>query len=236
MDLTDVEVRVLGCLMEKQVTTPDQYPLTVNALVSACNQSTNRWPVVAYGEGEVTSALTSLRQRGFTRVVYSPSNRAPKHRHVADEAIGLAPDEQAAITVLALRGPQTVGEVKGRTERLYGFVDLADVEATLDRLADRADPLVVRLPRQPGQKDARYCHLLNGPVDVDAMAEQANAAAAGPVRQVRSDGKVEALEQAVAELTGTVAVLSEQLDAMTGIEARLARAEAALERLAPLLD
>jgi uncharacterized protein len=117
--LTPEEVRVLGCLMEKEVATPDAYPLTVNALVAACNQTSNRSPVTAYTEGDVTRALASLREAELTRIVYSPSNRAAKYRHVADTAFHLSPGEQAVLCVLALRGPQTVGEVKGRTERLF---------------------------------------------------------------------------------------------------------------------
>ena len=129
LDLSAVEVRVLGCLMEKEVTTPDNYPLTVNGLLSACNQSSNRSPITTYGEGDVTRALTSLREKGLTRIVYSPLNRAPKHRHVADDLLHLSPGEQAVLCVLAVRGPQTVGEAKGRTERLFAFDDLAAAEA-----------------------------------------------------------------------------------------------------------
>lgn len=217
LELTPEEVRVLGCLMEKEVTTPDAYPLTVNALVAACNQSSNRNPVTAYAEGDVTRALTSLRDRDLTRIVYSPSNRAPKHRHVADGALHLSPGEQAVLCVLALRGPQTVGEVKGRTERLFAFDDLAAAEAALDALASRDDPLVVKLPRQPGQKDVRYMHLLGGPIDVETFAAEAASAAHAPAA-VRPD-RVGPLEERVVAL-----------------EARVAELERLVERLRPLVD
>ncbi len=207
LELTAEEVRVLGCLMEKEVTTPDAYPLTVNALVSACNQTSNRSPVTAYSEGDVTRALASLREAELTRIVYSQSNRAAKHRHVADGALHLSPGEQAALCVLALRGPQTVGEVKGRTERLFAFDDLAAAEGALDSLASRDDPLVVKLPRQPGQKDIRYTHLLSGAVDVETFAAEAAAGAAASPRADRVgplEERVAALETQVAELTRLV--------------------------------
>ncbi|MDQ1426280.1 MAG: uncharacterized protein QOD72_3778 [Acidimicrobiaceae bacterium] len=197
--LTPTEVRVLGCLMEKAVTTPDSYPLTVNALTAACNQTTNRYPVVHFGEPEVTAALTSLRERSLTRIVYSPSNRAPKHRHVIDEAWRLTPDEVAVLCVLFLRGPQTEGELKGRTERMHAFADLGEVEATLDRLAARDEPLTVRLPRQPGQKDARYAHLVAGEPDVSF---EATAGSTGGGRSLAD--RVAALEADVAKLRETI--------------------------------
>jgi uncharacterized protein YceH (UPF0502 family) len=197
--LTPTEVRVLGCLMEKAVTTPDSYPLTVNALIAACNQTTNRFPVVRFGEHEVTTALTSLRERSLTRIVYSPSNRAPKHRHVVDEAWRLSPDEFAVLCVLFLRGPQTEGELKGRTERMHPFADLTEVETTLDRLAARDDPLAVRLPRQPGQKDARYAHLVAGEPDVTMEAAAISTSGGRSLAE-----RVAALEADVAALRATI--------------------------------
>jgi hypothetical protein len=208
LDLSPVEVRVLGCLLEKEVTTPDNYPLTVNSLLSACNQTSNRQPVTAYGEAEVTDALASLRDRGLTRIVYSQSNRAAKHRHVADAVLHLSPGEQAVLCVLALRGPQTVGEVKGRTERLFAFDDLAAAEAAIDALANRDDALAVKLPRQPGQKDVRYAHLLSGPVDVEALAAEVAAGGGGAPRPDR----VGPLEARVAALEAQVAALSALVD------------------------
>jgi uncharacterized protein len=208
---------VLGCLMEKEVTTPDGYPLTVNALVSACNQTTNRHPIVRYGEVDVVDALTQLRERHFTRIVYSQSNRAPKHRQVATEALKLQPDAHAVLCVLSLRGAQTLGEIKGRTERMHAFSDLAATEHTLDELAARDEPLVVRLPRRPGQKDARYVHLLSGPVEVDSF-DDADAPPSAVPSTPRAD-RINELEQRIADLEHTVADL-----------------RSLVERLRPLID
>jgi hypothetical protein len=166
-DLDPHEVRVLGCLIEKEATTPDGYPLTLNSLRNACNQSTSRDPVVAYTDAEIDRALTSLRGRGLTRTVHSTSNRATKFRHVLPDALGLDVAETAVVSVLMLRGAQTVGELKGRTERQHRFESIDEVAAVLTALAGRDDPLVLRLERQPGQKDARWVHLL-GPVDATA--------------------------------------------------------------------
>jgi uncharacterized protein YceH (UPF0502 family) len=161
MKFSPVERRVLGCLIEKERSTPQNYPLTLNALRLACNQSTNRDPVVAYDDVMIEEALTSLRERKITRIVYSTSNRAAKFRHVLDEALRIGDGELAVLGVLLLRGPQTLGEIKGRAERLFAFADTASVQQTLDRLAAHSDgPLALRLDRLPGQKDARYIHLL----------------------------------------------------------------------------
>ena len=211
MDLSAVELRVVGALMEKQVTTPDLYPLTVNSLRSACNQTTNRYPVMELSETDINAALLSLRDRKLTRIVYSTSNRAAKHRHTIDEALRLEPADQAVMTVLALRGPQTVGEIKTRTERMHPFADLREVEATLDALAARAEPLVIRLSRRPGQKEERYTHLLSGPIDEAAYEDE-------PVSSPRMDrtaelqSRVDALEARVAELESVVDQLRTLLD------------------------
>ena len=162
LDLTPQEVRVLGCLVEKEATTPDAYPLTLNSLRNACNQSTSRDPVVAYTDLDVEQALASLRSRGLTRTVHSTSNRATKYRHVLPEVLVVDPAETALLSVLMLRGAQTVGELKGRTERQHGFGSIDEVADTLARLAERVIPLVRRLDRQPGQKDARWVHQLGG--------------------------------------------------------------------------
>ena len=166
-DLSAHELRVLGCLIEKEATTPDAYPLTVNSLRNACNQSTSREPVVAYTEPEIEQALTALRARGLTRTVHSTSNRAIKYRHVLSEALALEPGELAVVSVLMLRGAQTVGELKTRTERQHRFDATEEVGAVLAGLAGRDDPLVQRLERQPGQKDARWVQLLS-PVELSA--------------------------------------------------------------------
>jgi uncharacterized protein len=212
MELSPVEIRVLGCLMEKQVTTPDQYPLTPNSVRLACNQTTNRHSVVTYTEHNVVSALASLREQGLTRIMYSPSNRAPKHRHIADEAWKLDSAEAAVVTVLALRGAQTLGEIKQRTDRLHSFASLEAVEACLIALSRRDDPLVVRLQRRPGQKEERYHHLLGGPIDEDALEVELAAQASSASTSGGSAARIEALEARVAELESVVDQLRALLD------------------------
>src|ERR1041384_32234 len=178
--LTPEELRVVACLVEKHFTTPDSYPLTENAVVAACNQLSNRSPVVAYDTNTVRVTLTALRQRGLARVIHTPGARVPKHRHIVDEALGLSRGEVSLLTVLALRGPQTVGELRTRTERMHDFASLSEVEQVLESLAGREEPLVVRLERQPGQKEARYAQLLSGPVDAAYTTPAAPASGAAP--------------------------------------------------------
>jgi uncharacterized protein YceH (UPF0502 family) len=163
------ELRVLGALIEKRRTTPDAYPLSVNSLRLACNQATNRDPVVEYDEHTVLDALERLGRRGWTRLASGAGSRARKYRHLFDEMLGLADDELSMLAVLMLRGPQTPGELKQRTDRLHPFADLAAVEDTLERLIDRE--LAVRLPRRPGQKEQRYVQLLDGGADGDSTAD-----------------------------------------------------------------
>lgn len=176
MDLDAAEIRVVGCLLEKQRTTPDTYPLTLNALRAACNQTTNRDPVVSYDDATIRQALHRLGRRRWTRLASGHSSRAAKYRHLLAEEIGLQADEQALLAVLALRGPQTPGELKQRADRLHEFADLADVEATMDKLVARE--MAARLERRPGQKEARYGHLLG---DEAPPAEVVPAPASGPV-------------------------------------------------------
>jgi uncharacterized protein YceH (UPF0502 family) len=168
MDLTAAETRVLGCLLEKQRTTPDMYPLTLNALRLACNQSTNRDPVVGYDDGVIREALHRLERRGFTRLASGRGSRAPKYRHLLADALPMGDDEQALMSVLMLRGPQTPGELKQRGERMHPFGSLEDVHDTLRRLIARG--LVVRLDRRPGQKEERYIHLLEERPGAEAPA------------------------------------------------------------------
>ena len=157
MDLSDVEVRVLGCLVEKQLTTPQQYPLTLNALVLACNQASNRDPVVAYDEPTVDAAVTNAKTKGLASFVHPSHGRsALRYRHSLAEALGIAERPLALLAVLMLRGAQTPGELRARTERMVRFADVAEVEAELDALATREEPLVFRLRRAPGQKEDRY--------------------------------------------------------------------------------
>src|ERR1041385_7698082 len=165
INLSDTEVRVLGSLVEKQLTTPEYYPLTLNALVAACNQKSNRDPVVSFGEGTVTGALESLRDKNLVYVFYGSNSRVVKYKHMFPNVFELDPQETAVMDVLMLRGPQTVGEIRGRTDRLFDFSGLGEVQETLDKLAHRDEPLIVKLERQTGQKDARYAHLLSGEVD-----------------------------------------------------------------------
>ena len=160
MDANPVEIRLLGCLIEKQRTTPDAYPLSLNSLRLAANQSTNRDPVMDLDETTVRDAVRRLGDRGWTRLASGAGSRAIKYRHLLDDALSLTPSQLAVLAVLMLRGPQTPGELKTRTERLYPFPSLEDVQRTLQDLADRE--LVERLPRRPGQKEERFRQLLGG--------------------------------------------------------------------------
>ena len=197
MELTAPEARVIGALAEKEATTPQHYPLTLNALVAACNQTSNRDPVVEYDDATVERALTSLREKGLARIVHSRGNRAARYRHVLDEAATLDRGELALVAVLLLRGPQTVGELRARTERMATFDDLGDVERVLDGLAARPVPLVARLARRPGQKEARYAQLLGGPPPEDVAAPEA---AVPPAPSVGGTDRLAALEAEVARL------------------------------------
>jgi uncharacterized protein YceH (UPF0502 family) len=159
MDASAVELRVLGCLIEKQRTVPDAYPLSLNSLRLACNQSTNRDPVVEYDEETIRIALAALSRRGWVRLASGPGSRVVKYRHLFDEALGLSHAEISVLAVLMLRGAQTPGELKGRAERLHPFASLSEVDGTLERLIERE--FVERLTRRPGQKETRYRHLLS---------------------------------------------------------------------------
>ena len=186
VDLSVEELRVLGCLVEKQLTTPQHYPLTLNALHLACNQSSNRDPVVTWTEATVESAVTSVKAKGLAAFVHPSHGRsALRFRHTLDEALGLESRPMALLCVLLLRGPQTPGELRSRTERMASFADLHEVQAELDALASRAEPLVVRLERRPGHKEDRYAQLLGG------GDPSQGARRPGPVRvepPVRGDG------------------------------------------------
>ena len=199
MDADAVEIRVLGCLIEKQRTTPDQYPLSLNALRLACNQSTNRDPVVEYDERTIKAALDRMSNRGWTRLASGAGSRALKYRHLLDEALSLLEPELSLLAVLMLRGPQTLGELKQRSERLHRFASLGDVAQTLDTLARRE--LATRLERHAGQKEDRYAQLLG--------AGQAEAAMPMPPEERPDDGgdrltaieaRLERLETAFDEL------------------------------------
>ena len=215
--LNEREARVVGSLVEKQVTTPDYYPLTLNALVNACNQISNRDPVVRYDEREVADAVETLRARNLVYIFYGAESRVPKYKHMMREVFGLSPQELAVVCVLMLRGPQTVGEVRGRTGRLYEFAELREVEETLEALARRDEPLVVKLPRQTGRKEARYAHLLSGPPAFEEPGEEqtphASARASSSSSSRAAEGeRVARLEAEVEALRGEVAELRRQLE------------------------
>jgi hypothetical protein len=208
--LSPEEVRVVGALVEKQVTTPEYYPLTLNALRQACNQLSNRDPVVAFDEKTVAWALETLRDRKLIRVVTTADGRVPKYRHVLDEALNLKSSEMAVMCVLMLRGPQTVGEIRTRTERLYPFSALSFVETTLEDLMMRGAPLVMKLPRQSGQKEARYAHLLSGEVQV-VETESAQARTDAAVLEARGENdRVARLEDELKTVRAELVELREQ--------------------------
>ncbi|HEY5891612.1 MAG TPA: YceH family protein [Chthoniobacterales bacterium] len=170
MTLSSIEIRILGCLLEKERLTPENYPLSINALTNACNQSTNRDPVVAFDEKAVDDALFALREKKFATVVFGAGSRVQKYRHNLPDHFELTRQETALLTVLLLRGPQTPGELRQRTDRLAGFPGgLDEVEKALDDLAAGGDPLVRVLPARPGQKERRYVQLLGGEPDMEAL-------------------------------------------------------------------
>lgn len=205
--LNDVEIRVLGSLVEKQLTTPEYYPLTLNALVAACNQKNNRNPVVAYDEQTVANALESLREKNLTYVFYGSTSRVPKYKHVLPEVMRLTPPQVAIMCVLMLRGSQTPGELRGNGSRLYEFSGLEEVEQTLNSLiANDTEPLVVRLPRQPGQKEVRFMHLLSGNIDAEALAVETPVV----TPRVRESDRINQLETEIASLKSEVEKLREQ--------------------------
>lgn len=203
-------VRVLGSLIEKEKTTPDNYPLTLNALVSACNQISNRDPVMALEESEVAARIADLSKRGLVREVYRNDSRAKRYRHAMTESLSLHPAELAALGVLMLRGAQTTGEIRTRTARLHDFPDLAHVDVTLQSLMTLTPPLVAQLPRRPGQKEVRYAHLLSGePQDVP---EHVSAPAAASAQQTAEPGRIAQLEQVVDALRGEMEQLRAQFE------------------------
>ncbi len=217
MALTPVQVRILGCLMEKERTTPDNYPLTLNALMSACNQTTNRHPVIKLEEATVSNALLNLRGLNLVRIVYSRSNRADKYKQVLDEALALDGGEAAIVCLLMLRGPQTASELRARSERLHPFADQEEVDDSLRRLARRDEPLVARLERQPGQKENRWSQLLGGELpgaDAPSLAAVAPTGAAVPASSIAvpTSERLAALEAAMESLRDEVALLRNEHD------------------------
>ncbi len=212
LPLDPAEVRVVGALAEKALATPDYYPMSLNALVAACNQKTGRDPVMDLAEPEVARALDSLTRKGLAGTTSGAGSRVAKYRHLLDHHFGLDTPEVAALAVLLLRGPQTVGEVKGRTGRLYAFESLEEAEAAVRRLEERDEPLVVELPVQPGRKEPRFAHLLAGAPEVEAT-EQAVAAEPPAMRAARAEGdRAAALEERVEALEGELADLRDAFE------------------------
>ncbi len=208
--LTETEARILGSLVEKQLTTPEYYPLTLNALVNACNQKSSRDPVVSYSESTVSNALENLRDRNLVYVFYGSTSRVPKYKHMLPSIYELEPSETAVIDVMLLRGPQTLGELRTRTERLYDFQNLGEVQETLDSLMRRDDPLVIKLPIQAGQKEARFAHLLCGEIDIEALALAQSVARAS--RGGADPERIEKLEEEVAGLRSEMETLKETFE------------------------
>ena len=200
-ELNDVEARVLGALVEKDITTPDYYPLSLNALVNACNQKSNRDPVMNLDENAVGSALGTLQDKGLAGPAGGADSRVPKFEHRLQEVFNFTRPELAVLCVLLLRGPQTPGELRGRTERMHGFGDLSEVQSALQRLIDREPPLVAMLPRQPGTKESRYAHLLSGPVESAAQAQPRSAPVPeDATRMARVERELESLRNEMNEL------------------------------------
>jgi uncharacterized protein YceH (UPF0502 family) len=213
VDADPVELRVLGCLLEKQRTTPDQYPLSLNALRLACNQTTNREPIVSYDEGEIHEALQRLARRGWTRLASGAGSRAAKYRQLFDEAVGLGSAEVAVLCVLMLRGPQTPGELNQRTGRLHSFRGLDEIHETLENLAAR--DLLERLERRPGQKEERYRHLLGAD---DQGSDAYGSSPAGTTAELPSAPSQAGLEARLAALEDEVEQLREAISALTSAQ------------------
>jgi len=219
MVLTPAEARVLGALVEKEVTTPEYYPLSLNALINACNQRSNREPVMALDEEAVRQALHRLEDLRLAGRARSTDGRVAKYEHWLGEVFNFSRAETALVCVLLLRGPQTPGELRGRTERLHHFDEIGEVLSGLQKLMEREPPLVAILPRQPGTKEPRYAHLLSGPVEAQAAAAAAEPAFAFPRREAGQNagpisGADAGQEERIAQLEATVAELRQQMDAL----------------------
>ncbi len=216
--LTPAEARVLGALIEKEVTTPEYYPLSLNALINACNQRSNREPVMDLDEEAVRQALHGLEDDGLAGRARSSDGRVTKYEHWLGEAYNFSRAETALMCVLLLRGPQTPGELRGRTERMHRFEEISEVLAGLQKLMEREPPLAVVLPRQPGTKESRYAHLLSGPVEASLLAQPAAPVYAptysgDPANQ---DGRIAQLEATVAELKSELEALKKRFDDLFG--------------------
>lgn len=203
--INETEARVLGSLVEKQLTTPEYYPLTLNALIAACNQKSNRDPVMSLDETAVLTAIDSLRDKNLVYLFYGSTSRTVKYKHMLPNVLELDPAGTAIIALLLLRGPQTAGELRGRSDRLYEFGGIGEVQEALDELARRTEPLVMKLERQPGQKEVRYAHLLSGEIDIESLPQRSERSAASG----GSNERIEKLEQEVQRLSTELESLQE---------------------------
>jgi uncharacterized protein YceH (UPF0502 family) len=212
--IDEIEARVLGSLVEKQLTTPEYYPLTLNALTAACNQKSNRDPVMALGETEIMGAIDRLRDKNLVYLFYGSSSRTVKYKHMLPNVFELDEAGVAVMALLMLRGPQTVGELRGRSDRLHEFGGLDEVQATLDELAGRAEPLITRLERAPGQKEARYAHLLCGPVDTAQVQVHTSVAdVAGKTDRLKDlELEIQSLRTAITEFRAEFEEFKKQFD------------------------
>lgn len=217
--LNDYELRVIGALVEKQIATPDYYPMTLNALVNACNQKNHRDPVVSYDEATVVRALDSLREKKLAYTFHGSDSRVPKYGHLFSKGYELNEAETAVMTVLALRGPQTPGELRSRTAHLHNFENLPEVETTLQNLSLREQALVIKLPRQSGSRESRFAHLLGGDINVEELAatmEKAEAAASssrsGNERVAKLEEEVAILRQGLTDLKQQFAEFKKQFE------------------------
>jgi uncharacterized protein YceH (UPF0502 family) len=211
--LTEAQARVLGALIEKEITTPDYYPLSMNALLNACNQKSNREPVTELDEDTVRQALHGLDDKGLAGAVRGSEARVTKYEHRFSEAYNFGRREVAVLCVLLLRGPQTPGELRGRTERLYSFDELSDVQSTLQKLIERDPPLVRVLPRQPGTKESRYMHLLCGESFAQEVSFESGPSTA--LNPAENEGRLLALEGQIAGLKREVAELRQLVRTLT---------------------
>lgn len=207
--LNEYELRALGAMVEKHIATPDYYPMTLNALVNACNQKNHRDPVVSYDETIVAKALDGLREKNLAYVFHGSEARAPKYGHLFPKAFDLSDAETPLMCVLILRGPQTSGELRSRTQHLRGFGSLAEVETLLQGLSLREEPLIVKLPRQPGSRESRFAHLLGGPVEMEQSEAPPHLAPSVLQRHSEND-KIAKLEEEIASLRMELSDLKQQ--------------------------